>query len=90
MSHTEFQTLLRSDSTSRTDEIKAAATKLKGMGVRLMVVGIQNTADRATYSTLVTQPQKHYLINKADYTDLSVALYEMADTVCKGMLICNM
>ncbi|EDO40880.1 predicted protein [Nematostella vectensis] len=71
-------------STSTAAEIKEAAEKLKKNGIRLMVVGIDNSADTATYSSAVTQPAKRFLMNTKDYDDLNAAVWEIADTVCKS------
>jgi len=67
--------------------IQAAANKLKSIGVKLMIVGLQGT-DEALFKTVSSQPFKKHLLY-GSYDDVHAQVFDAVDTICKGMLIVN-
>lgn len=65
-----------------TAAIQTAATKLKSIGVKLMIVGLQD-ADEALFKTVSSQPfKKHFLYGT--YDDVHSQVFDAVDTICKG------
>jgi len=65
------------------DEVHTAATKLKSVGVRLMVLGLKDKIDYELFRTATSQPtQKHY--RYGDYDEIGASVYDAADVICKG------
>lgn len=69
---------------SSPEEIKRAADKLKGLGVRIVVLGLNNAIDKGLYSTIVTQPASKYLLTADTYNGLSLALSAAQNRICNG------
>ena len=79
-----FVLYVPSSAPEASNAIQAAATKLKSIGVKLMVVGLKE-ADEALYRVASSQPsQKHFLYGS--YDDVHSQLFDAVDTICKGTL----
>lgn len=67
-----------------TNEIQAAANKLKSLGVRIVVLGLQNAVDPRIYRTVVTQPPSKFLLTSDSFAGLSLALNAASNRICNG------
>jgi len=70
------------------EEIRKAADKLKGLGVRLVILGLNNAIDKRLYQTIVTQPASKFLLTADTYDGLSLALNAASNRICNGKIWC--
>jgi len=64
--------------------VRAAARKLKGLGVKVFVIGLGNVVNLGDIKVLASQPSKKYLYAADSYDELALQAYKIVDTLCKG------
>jgi hypothetical protein len=64
--------------------IGAAARKLKGLGVRVFVLGLEGRIDTAMAKAIASQPSRKYLYTANSYGELASTAYKIVDALCRG------
>jgi len=63
--------------------VEAAARKLKGMGVRLLLLGIKGGPDESTLKRLSTQPSKKF-VTYGNFDDFIASTEPISKVICQG------
>lgn len=61
-----------------------AAKILKGLGVRVFVIGLEDMMEGALAKAVVSQPSQKYLFTAKSYSELGALATEIVDAACKG------
>lgn len=69
------------------DTIRAAARKLKGLGVKVFVLGLEGRIDTALAKAMASKPTQKYLYTANTYGELAGIAYKIVDTLCRGNVI---
>ncbi|XP_048583307.1 uncharacterized protein LOC5512020 isoform X1 [Nematostella vectensis] len=65
-------------------EVQAAVTKLKGLGVRVVLLGLDSNIDKSLYSTVSTQPSRKFVLTADSFAGLNLALNAAANRICNA------
>jgi hypothetical protein len=76
--------LVPGSSSSSAESIREAAKNLKGLGVRVFMIGLEGMMDSVMAKAIVSQPSRKYLYTANSYGELAALAPEIADAVCKG------
>lgn len=68
--------------TSTAMENQAAANKLKGIGVTLMILSTEKTSSPPTYSYIVSEPLSEFLVLKQNWSSIASSSFEISQRVC--------
>lgn len=66
--------------------IMDAAKILKGLGVRVFVIGVEGVMEGALAKAVASQPSQKYFYTAKSYSELGAMATEIVDAVCKGKL----
>ena len=79
--------LLTAGSASSSQDFLQAATRLKDVGVRLIIVGIGEDVDAELMRLAGSQPSLRFYYEAQEYVDLHTQIDQIVYSACKGWLI---
>lgn len=63
-----------------------AVKKLKGLGVKVFVLGLNSIVNTPGIKTLASQPSTKYVYGASNYRALASQAHKIVDTLCKGIV----
>ncbi|XP_048583231.1 uncharacterized protein LOC5507629 isoform X2 [Nematostella vectensis] len=71
---------------SDAQEILAAATKLKSLGARILVLGISGQVDETLAKSIASQPTSSFFVTADTYSGLISLAPKVVNTICRGSI----